>query len=496
MNAVLLEAADWPNKVRTSHAVDRLPLFKELFMTISNLFKGEPTGQGGVPVRVWQRLLTGLWREVQRNEKHIIAGTVKEGFRLLREDHPNFPHTGMLFKVGLEVAGLTRDSGLARALLFKYVHDNVMHADREYDSRIPLSSTVRGDLRSADEDKGSNTNIANLCPDEDMFKAVRNNEGDCIEESSSYKLTNERFDILETSDEERKADMHPTVRRPKKFFIAHSVVCKVLEIALSARDLPCVHEILASLDGNLYSMPTSSMNDLYSLAIKGCASIGRPDDAIQLLNKMKGIGLCPCDVTCGAVILSLAHSNQTVKANAFFEDVSSGRFSKDLKPGLACFNGYMLSLMKMKAWGDVLRLQQLMKDAGITPDPSTFHGILIASMRSGGKSVVLSVVEDAVKNGTKINRVCIDLIMRGLLNDLNLRANTIPATREKLRVLLDERDGLENEYLDLIRNLRIAELEDCREASYLIRAEQIKVKQECAWQAVLNSLINLAKKKI
>ena len=495
MNTLLLQTVDWPNKVRTSHAVDRLPLFKELFMAISKLFTGEPTGQGGVPLRVWQRLLTGLWREVQRNEKHNIAGTVKEGFRLLREDHPNFPHTGMLFKVGLEVAGLTRDSGLAKALLFKYIKDNVMHAGREYDSRIPLSVPVRDESKSVDEDKDCNTDVAHLGTDEDLFEAFSNNEGDCIQESASNKFADDLFVDFEMIDEENKPDTHSVVNRPTKFFIAHSVICKVLEIALSARDLTCVHEILASLDGKLYSMPASSINHLYSLAIKGCASIGEPDDAIQLLNKMKELGFCPCEVTCGAVILSLAHSNRTAEATAFFEDVSWGRFSKDLKPGLACYNGYMLSLMKMKAWGDVLSIQQSMREAGISPDPSTFHGVLIASMRSGGKSVVLSVVEDAVKNGMKINRECIDLIMRGLLSDLNLRANAIPATRETLRALLDERDGLQNEYLDLIRTLRIAELEDSREASYLIRAEQIKVKQECAWQAVLNSLVNLAKKK-
>jgi pentatricopeptide repeat protein len=272
-------------------------------------------------------------------------------------------------------------------------------------------------------------------------------------------------------------------------------VSKVLEIALSAHDVESVQEILSAFEGSLSSLPVSSKNSLYSLGVKGIARIGKPDHALCLLNNMHTHGLSPCQVTCGAVIYCLANANRVIEANSLFDDVSEGKFGESIKPGLACFNAYMLSLIKMKKWEDVIGLPQAMKEAGISPDATTLQGVLIALTKHGDNDAVLDVIENALKNGWNMNRQCIESTVNILLKDLNLPTNSTPATREQLRTLIDQRDEFQNEYLDLIRTLRTAEAEESRESSNFVRPEDIRIRQETAWRAVMESLITLSKKK-
>jgi pentatricopeptide repeat protein len=466
-NKILEQAVKWPPKLRKSNGVNRLPIFKDLLYSVSKVLKRENRGEGTISVGFWQRLLTDMWGEVPLAEKQTIAGAVKEGFRLFREDHPNSNHNGDLFTTGLEVAGLTRDSGLAKDLLFKYVDAKVALADNKGDSGIADKLPTVNDIAFVGDEA----------------------------ELTSPGIDNDQFgSILGSSDKDLNLYLPSSVKvRPPS--ISQSAVSKVLEIALSAQDVDSVQEILSAFEGSLSSMPVSSKNTLYSLGVKGIARIGEPDDALCLLNNMYANGLSPCEVTCGAVIYCLAHANRVTEANSLFDDVSEGKFGKNIMPGLACFNAHMLSLMKMKNWEDVVRLQQTMKEAGISPDATTFQGVLIASTKHGDDNAVLGVVEDALKNGWKMNRECIDLTTRILLKDLNLPTNSTAATRDKLRMLIDQRGELQNEYLDLLRTLRTAEVEDSREGPKFVRLEDIRVRQETAWRAVLESLITLSKKK-
>jgi hypothetical protein len=152
-------------------------------------------------------------------------------------------------------------------------------------------------------------------------------------------------------------------------------------------------------------------------------------------------------------------------------------------------------LIKMKKWEDVIGLPQAMKEAGISPDATTLQGVLIALTKHGDNDAVLDVIENALKNGWNMNRQCIESTVNILLKDLNLPTNSTPATREQLRTLIDQRDEFQNEYLDLIRTLRTAEAEESRESSNFVRPEDIRIRQETAWRAVMESLITLSKKK-
>jgi pentatricopeptide repeat protein len=188
-------------------------------------------------------------------------------------------------------------------------------------------------------------------------------------------------------------------------------------------------------------------------------------------------------------VYSFAVANQPSKARDFLEDMLTGTYGDNIKPGASCYNAAILSYVRAGAWNDVLSLYGTMKESRVKANPTTFNGVLLASHQVGGDSQVQALAEELLSTSAAMGQESCELILDILIPELQ-QSDTRVDTRKQLRLLVDQDPAMAQVYLNLNRALHTAETEQSRKPSKSLTAEDIAQRRDKAWRDVLRHILS------
>lgn len=194
----------------------------------------------------------------------------------------------------------------------------------------------------------------------------------------------------------------------------------------------------------------------------------------------------------GAVIHSLAVSKRGADARNIFESMSDGDYEDGVLPGTACYDAVLLSFLQEGDWEQALELHGKMKASGISQTPATFQGALIASHKIGELEKAVHAINEALSSEVQLDQSCCELAMRILLRTL-FHHKSISETRLKLREICEEDRAVHPSCLDLLRSLRVAEVEEKRLPNNALTAAMVAQRRQKAWRDTLFSLVQFAR---
>jgi pentatricopeptide repeat protein len=193
----------------------------------------------------------------------------------------------------------------------------------------------------------------------------------------------------------------------------------------------------------------------------------------------------------GVVIHSFAVAKEPDMARSFMQSMEEGAFGEDVKPGTKCYSAAILSYVRAAAWDDAVSAYESMKNAGVSPDPASFHGLLLASFRLGGSSRVKKFVEELLESNSTVTQESCELVLKILIPALQKNETTV-TTRVQLRVMGEEDPSMSTACLNLSRSLRTAELEQSRKPSKILTDKAIVQRRKEAWLNVLRHALECA----
>lgn len=197
------------------------------------------------------------------------------------------------------------------------------------------------------------------------------------------------------------------------------------------------------------------------------------------------------DDTYGSLLYAHGVANQLENARTLLYSLESGEMG--IRPGSICYDGYILGCIRSKAWDDVAAAFRSMQKTQVQPSPAACHGILLASLRRGGRLEAKLCLEALRAAGAPLRGEGMILAFKAMLRDsgkINESIGTISGIRNYLRATVESDPSIKtSSCVELIRTLRIAELEDQREETRGLSMQAILSRQDVAWQGVFQSLI-------
>jgi pentatricopeptide repeat protein len=186
---------------------------------------------------------------------------------------------------------------------------------------------------------------------------------------------------------------------------------------------------------------------------------------------------------------SLAANGRSGEARELFDSMDSGLDGDAVKPGLSCYNALLLSHVRSGEWNDALAVHETMKQSEVTPGPSTIQGLLLASHRLGGQIQVQALLNDLLASKVKMDRATFQLAMKMLVPGIS---RTTRDVRQAIRSIGEEIPELRTVSLDLIKSMRIAEVEQQRKTTAGLSGEDVQQRREESWRLAMGSLIHYA----
>lgn len=192
-----------------------------------------------------------------------------------------------------------------------------------------------------------------------------------------------------------------------------------------------------------------------------------------------------------ALLHAYAVTKQQGKAQHLFESIQSGELG--IRPGPSTYDAYTLACISNRAWGDVLAAYETMKETRIVPSPTTCHGILLATFKTGGKSATKDLLEDFLFLGAQLNQASVLLAMKILAPPEDTEGSeSLASARDNLRKISKQDPILQPVSLNLMRSLRKCEIEEERQPSGGLTEHTIQEGRRKAWRSVLRHLLEYA----
>jgi hypothetical protein len=206
-------------------------------------------------------------------------------------------------------------------------------------------------------------------------------------------------------------------------------------------------------------------------------------------------------------------SNQIDKARTLLEEMESG--TCPVLPGMTCYDGFILACARCRAWDDIITAYRTMQYMNVPLSPASSHGVLLAAAKVGHRSEVKKYIEQFVSSNVQLYGDGAILALRILLNGVitgrndNQNGLSLDELRERLRILGQTNVRVQNECLQLIRSLRIAESEEARHVCYnqtnnnsnnligenvaapVVPLSEWHNRRHDAWHTMLNDLLTL-----
>jgi len=202
---------------------------------------------------------------------------------------------------------------------------------------------------------------------------------------------------------------------------------------------------------------------------------------------------CARDEAYGAVIYSYAIAKQFEKARSTLLSMESGELG--VRPGPSCYDGFLLACILNRSWEDAITAYKRLKDSGIIPSPIANHGALISTHRLGGRPKTRAFLEDLLSEGGELNHYSSVLAVKIMLPEVvDQGVKTIYELRNELRKIKEKGETpIGKASLNLVRSLRVAELEEERQAGRGLKMSEIEKRRKVAWRGVLEVLLESVK---
>lgn len=180
-------------------------------------------------------------------------------------------------------------------------------------------------------------------------------------------------------------------------------------------------------------------------------------------------------------------AKQLDNARTLLQSMVSGELG--IQPGPTCYDGFILACVRCQAWDDAAATYQSMKEFGVVPSPVACYGILLAAFRRGGRSEAKTYLEGFGASGAQLHGDGALLALRTMLPEIGEGEVTLADVRDHLRAVNDKDEVIQNKTLNLVRSLRVAELEEQRQVSVGLKMDVLLNRRRVAWQNVLKDLI-------
>ena len=236
-------------------------------------------------------------------------------------------------------------------------------------------------------------------------------------------------------------------------------------------------------------LPNSSRSHLFNLVMSGYSQAGDCGSVKSLLDEMRENGPRPTEHTYAAFITSLAMTDQVDEAIHVIDTMLCNGYGDGIVPGSSSFNSAMLAALKSERWQQVLDLNKMMVDAGVSPNSQSYFAAVLASTRLGDSASAVQAAESALDNELPINHQGLNLLLKALLPDC-FGDGSISSVRGNLRSLGKENSQLAEAANALSRSLRMVETEERR-------PKKTKDTELCEkmWNTCLRDLCALVHKK-
>jgi hypothetical protein len=184
-------------------------------------------------------------------------------------------------------------------------------------------------------------------------------------------------------------------------------------------------------------------------------------------------------------------SKRQNEASALLESMQVDSFGDGIRPGISCYTACMLSSMQSENWGEVLRLNDVMLDEGLSQSTNTFHAVILAAIRLGNHEDVIGVMEKAIRSETPIDKDVYRVCIKELLPDFQSEGDVDKMMLE-LRQMGERNPQIKADALEVAKYIRIASVAGHQNAS-LRRERTVQNDRDRLWREALSKTIQLSK---
>jgi hypothetical protein len=166
---------------------------------------------------------------------------------------------------------------------------------------------------------------------------------------------------------------------------------------------------------------------------------------------------------------------------------------QDVRPGPSCYDGNILGCVRSQSWNDAISTYDNMKLSQVVPSPAACHGILLAHARRGGRVDVQTCLEDFISLGAQLRIDGLLFALSMLVPEMELKERVdMESVRHYLRSICEKDMTLKRNGLNLMRSLRIAELEEQRTETPGLSESAIATRRKEALDVVLRDVVAFA----
>jgi pentatricopeptide repeat protein len=193
----------------------------------------------------------------------------------------------------------------------------------------------------------------------------------------------------------------------------------------------------------------------------------------------------------GAILHSLAVAGRQDEAEKLFQAMENGENSIPVEPGLLSYDALLFSRIENGDWEGALSLRNKMKERGISPSPQTVERIIEAHCGMGGKDIVSIAVQELLQDDdVRFAEGPFRSLSKILLPDIEIVS--FDDFRQRIRSIGEEQSELRELSLNLVRSLRVAEIESERPSSPHKTEEEVRAVQDMAWKQSVKNLLEFA----
>jgi hypothetical protein len=189
----------------------------------------------------------------------------------------------------------------------------------------------------------------------------------------------------------------------------------------------------------------------------------------------------------GALLQAYGASNQLDNAHKLWQSLESGELG--VKPGPACYNGYILGCIRNHAWNDAISAYMGMKAAQLAPSPAVCQGVFLAYWTLNGMSGAKSCLLDFLDLQVPVQIDFVLLALSTLIPELSGQAVNLDFVRRYLRSISETDSRIRVESLNLVRSLRTAELEEQRTEPPALSTDAILARRKDASLTLLRHVV-------
>mmetsp|Transcript_21483 Transcript_21483/g.34575 ORF Transcript_21483/g.34575 Transcript_21483/m.34575 type:complete len:158 (+) Transcript_21483:795-1268(+) len=147
----------------------------------------------------------------------------------------------------------------------------------------------------------------------------------------------------------------------------------------------------------------------------------------------------------------------------------------------------LLGRIRSHSWDEAITLYEEMNKRAIIPSPQTIQGLILAYYHKGGQSAVKSIVNSLLqKDGLSFTERTFRLVSKILFKEVDTNLDDF---RKKVRDIGEEDSTLRKVSLNLIRSVRVAEIESGRPKTIHKTEEEMKLIRDRAWVVATSRLL-------